>query len=245
MYSKKLSVIIPVYKAAGFIKNNLNEISNSFSKHFSNFEIIAVIDGNQDHSYEKASEVKDIRVVGYAKNRGKGYALKYGYQFATGDYITFLDCDMDLHPDQLLNFYPYLSSSDMVIGSKRHPFSKVKYPLLRRIMSEGFRIFKFIALGLPLKDTQTGMKLIKKELLDVIMPLTLVKRYAFDVELCFLAKKHGFRIVEAPVQIKQQFGSTVHLSSAFKTALDVLAISYRYHFLHYYQKKYWENRFRK
>ncbi len=242
--SKKLSVIIPVYNAEKFIAKNLEKIKQSISRYFPNYEIIAVIDGNGDKSMKEAKKVKGIKVIGFVENKGKGAALKYGFENSTGDYITFLDCDMDINPEQLKNFIPYMATADLVIGSKRHPFSKVEYPWDRKILSKGFQIYSWMILQVHLRDTQSGLKLIKREVLKVIMPLILVKRYAFDLELCFLAQKHGFRTVEAPISINYQFvGSGINKRAILGMFLDVLAIRYRYSFLNYYQKKFWEEKF--
>jgi glycosyltransferase involved in cell wall biosynthesis len=239
---KKLSVIVPVYKAGRFICRNLEGIKESIGEYFPNNEIIAVIDGEVDNSLSEAKKVRGIKVVGFKNNNGKGAALKCGFRHSTGDYVTFIDCDMDLHPRQLKNFIPYLATADLVIGSKRHPFSKLKYPFRRRILSRGFQIYSWLVLQVNLRDTQSGLKLIKREVLEVIMPLILVKRYAFDLELCFLAQKHGFRMVEAPIRIGHQFnGSTVSFKSIMGMFLDVLAIRYRYTILKYYQKMFWIN----
>ena len=238
---RKLSVIVPCYRAEKFIKKNLTEMKNSIGKYFPNYEIIAVVDGELDKTTEEARKVPGIKVLSYKENKGKGYALKYGFEHSTGDYITFVDCDMDIHPDQLKNFLPYLATADLVIGSKRHPFSKLIYPFSRRVMSKGFQIYSWLILGIKLRDTQSGLKLIKREVLEIIMPLILVKRYAFDIELCFLAQKHGFRTVEAPLHIDYKFaGSGINNSAVLGMFLDVLAIKYRYTFKHYYQNKFHE-----
>lgn len=240
----KLSVIVPVYKAEKFIRKNLEKMKESISKHFKNYEIIAVIDGEVDRSLEEAKKVPGITVISYKRNMGKGYALKYGFQYSTGKYVTFVDCDMDLDPKQLKNFIPYTSTADIIIGSKRHPFSKLEYPLIRRILSNGFRLYSWVILGVKLRDTQSGLKLMRREVLDVIVPLILVKRYAFDVELCFLAQEHGFRIVEAPIYVNEQFnGSTINTKAIIGMFLDVLAIRYRFSILHYYQHKFWKEKF--
>ena len=87
-------------------------------------------------------------------------------------------------------------------------------------------------------------ELIKKEVLDIIMPLALIKRHAFDLELCFLAQKHGFRTVEAPINIKYKFsGTSISRKTVLGMFLDTLAIRYRYSILHYYQKIYHKSRF--
>lgn len=245
MLHKKLSVIVPVYKAEAFIQRSLEEIKKSISKNFPNYEIIAVIDGEFDNSKKEAEKVSGINVISYKENKGKGNALQVGFKHSTGDYITFIDCDIDIHPDQLKNFFPYTATADVIIGSKRHPFSKLNYPVLRRILSNGFRAYQWLILGVKLKDTQSGFKLIKREVLEIIMPLLLVKRYAFDVELCFLAQKHGFRTVEAPLHVAYNAfsngGSTIKFKDIRGMFLDVLAIRYRYSLSKYYQKKFWEN----
>jgi len=244
MRDKKISIIVPVYRAEKFIRKNLEQIKKSALEVFPNSEVIAVIDGFVDNSYEEAKKVKGIKVIGYPENHGKGHALKCGFGHSTGDFVTFIDCDMDFDPAQLKNFIPYMATADLVIGSKRHPFSKISYPLKRKIMSRCFQIYSFLVLGTKLRDTQSGLKLIKREVLEVIMPLVLVKRYAFDLELCFLAQKHGFRMVEAPIFINQRFGKTTVTNKAILgMILDVLAIRYRYSILRYYQKKFWRSKF--
>ena len=242
---KKISIIVPCYKAEKFIARNLEKMHKSVSKIFSNFEIIAVVDGFLDNTFEEAKKVEKlgIKVIGYEKNKGKGGALNFGFKNSTGDYVTFIDCDLDIHPEQLQNLVPYMATADLVVGSKRHPFSKLYYPFLRKFLSKCFQIYQRLILGVSLRDTQSGLKLIKREVLEIIMPLLLVKRYAFDVELCFLAQKHGFRASEAPLHLTyNQFkGSTIRIRDIMGMFLDVLAIRYRYSIIHYYQKKFWEN----
>jgi glycosyltransferase involved in cell wall biosynthesis len=248
MESKKISVIVPCYKSEAFIKNNLETMKKSVSTYFKNYEIIAVIDGNIDNSEKEAKRVRGIKVISYEKNQGKGYALKKGFENSTGDYITFLDSDLDIHPRQLKNLLPYLATADLVIGSKRHPFSRLHYPLKRKVLSIGFLLYSWMILGVRLRDTQSGLKLIKREVLEVIMPLVLVKRYGFDLELCFLAQKHGFRAVEAPLHVTyneftdKDKKSTIKLKDIRGMFLDVLAIRYRYTIKKYYQKEYWKLR---
>lgn len=244
LHDKKISIIVPVYKGEGFIANNLKTIRQSVSKYFPSFEIVAVIDGEVDRSLQEANKVKGINVLSYKENMGKGFALKHGFNHCTGDYVTFIDSDMDLHPEQLKNFIPYMATADLIIGSKRHPFSKKNYPLTRTFLSKGYQLFSKAVLGINIRDTQTGLKLIKKEVLDIIMPLVLVKNHAFDLELCFLAQKHGFRIVEAPINIDYKFsGTSINSSTISGMFLDTLAIRYRYSILRHYQKTYHESRF--
>jgi glycosyltransferase involved in cell wall biosynthesis len=245
MYSKKLSIIIPAYKESKTIGANLEWIRKKLAGVISDYEIIVVIDGKVDDTYSKvkkvAKKVGGIKIVSYEKNHGKGFALKRGFAASTGELIMFLDADGDIDPLQLKRLYPYMSAADLVIGSKRHPFSKTHYPFIRKVLSFCYSVFIRIFFGLKLRDTQTGIKLMKREMLKVVMPFILVKRYAFDLELCFLASKHGFRIVEAPIEINYKFsGSGIDAKAVRNIFVDTLAIWYRYHILRYYQKKYYQ-----
>jgi glycosyltransferase involved in cell wall biosynthesis len=245
MKMHKLSVIVPVHNGESYVRKNLEEMRRSLSEFIPDYEIIAVIDGAKDNSYQVASKVPGVKVVGYKRNMGKGFALKYGFKHVTGDVVTFVDADMDLHPSQLINFFPYLATADLVIGSKRHPFSKLEYPLTRQILSKAYQLVSLLVLGVNLRDTQSGLKLIKKDVLDIIMPLLVVKRYAFDLEMCFLAQRHGFRIVEAPVSVTFKHSSSLTTRAAWRMLLDTLAVRYRYSFMRHYQRAFHEAHFKK
>jgi glycosyltransferase involved in cell wall biosynthesis len=238
MKEKKLSIIIPAYRQGKTIHNNLEVIKRKMAGVVKNFEIIVVVDGKIDNTLIEAKKVRGIKIIAYNNNKGKGYALKKGFEASTGEIVTFLDADMDIDPLQLKRMYPYLSAADMVIGSKRHPFSKIYYPFSRRVLSWCYSMFNRIFFGLKLSDTQSGIKLMKRDVLEVVLPYVLVKRYAFDLELCFLAHKHGFRIVEAPFELKYKFsGSGINTEAVKNMLQDTLAIWYRYYILRYYQKK--------
>ena len=127
---------------------------------------------------------------------------------------------------------------DVVIGSKRHPESKLKYPWHRKIISNVYFFLIKIMFGLPLKDTQTGIKLFKYEVLKKIFPKVLIKRYAFDLELLVNAHHLGYKIAEAPITLNyQRFLGRIGLRAIYHTGLDTLAIFYRMYILKYYNGK--------
>lgn len=236
---KKISVIMPAYRKAKVIGNVLRETEKALKWTGLPYEIIVVDDASLDGTRKKASSYKSdhVKVVGYNKNRGKGGAIKYGFQYVTGDIVAFMDADMDLHPDQLQHFLYYMSISDAdaVIGSKVHPLSSVKYPLKRKILSYGYRMMNKALFGLSVHDTQVGQKVFKKKVLDDVLPRVLVKRYAFDLELLVVAHNLGYKIVEAPVKLNYDFsGSGVNLGAIWKIFVDTSAIFYRLRIMHYY-----------
>ena len=236
---KKLSVVVPMYNETN-IYSNMQEMIKSLDKNFKNYEIILVDDGSTNDCFKQAKKIKSkkLKVVGYKTNKGKGNALKYGYNFVNGDYVTFIDADLDLHPDQIKGFFDYLDGADAVIGSKRHKLSRVHYPGYRRVLSWFYQKFIFLLFGLNLRDTQSGIKLFKKELLDIVLPKVLVKKYAFDLELLVNAKKEGFKVNEAPIKLDYKFSGTgINLKQIYYMLLDTLVILYRLRILKHYDKK--------
>jgi len=215
----------------------MQEMLRSLNKNFKDYEVILVDDGSTNNCLSQAKKIKDkhLRVVGYKKNKGKGNALKYGYTFVNGDYVTFIDADLDLHPDQIKGFFKYIDNHDMVIGSKRHPESQVYYPWFRKLFSWCYHVLIFLLFGLKVKDTQSGIKLFKRSCLDVVLPKIAVKKYAFDLELIVVAKKYGFTIHEAPIHLVYKFSGTgINLKEIYYMLIDTLAIFYRLRIKRYY-----------
>ena len=231
---------MPMYNSKDIVLN-IREAIKSMETITKDFEIILVDDGSFNHCRENAKECRDkkVKVVGYDKNNGKGFAIKYGFKFTKGDYVAFVDCGRDLDPKQLKSFLEIMEkeNADIVIGSKRHPESKVEYPLTRRIMSRTYQTLNKILFDLRIKDTQVGIKLFRKNVLDKIMSKIAIKRFAFDLELLVLAKKYHFKIVEAPIIMRYKFGSSINIFAVFFMLWDTLAIFYRDKILRYYNEK--------
>ncbi|MFC1622720.1 glycosyltransferase, partial [Patescibacteria group bacterium] len=210
--------------------------------------IIVVNDGGEKIGSDTFAKYSNIKIYEYEQNKGKGYALKYGFEKCRGEYIIFIDGDMELHPKDIYNFFVLrdIYDVDIVIGSKRHAYSKVEYPLFRRVLSLFYQLFIRIFLDLKgVKDTQVGLKLFKREVLAKSLPRVLIKRYAFDLELLTVASHLGYKkILEAPITLNYSEGlklnswqGFVHLFKvAIPLMIDTLAIIYRLRILKYYDK---------
>jgi glycosyltransferase involved in cell wall biosynthesis len=242
----KLSVIIPAYKQSKTIIEDLGNIQNILNQIRYDYEMIVVNDGSPDKTFEKMQEFYEkhaspknrVSVYSYEKNQGKGYAVKFGMSKSTGDYIAFIDSGMDLNPNGLSLLLEHMEwyKADIVVGSKRHPASKVEYPLIRRIYSTGYQYFCKFLFGLSVKDTQTGLKIFKKEVLQDVMPRMLIKAWAFDIEMLSVAHYLGYkRIFEAPIELRHtKFNTSVNRKVVFNMLWDTCAVFYRMHILHYY-----------
>jgi hypothetical protein len=130
------------------------------------------------------------------------------------------------------------SDCDIVVGSKRHPDSRVSYPPLRRLQSVLYQLLIRILFDVSVRDTQTGLKLLRRPVLAQVLPLLAVKRFAFDLELLVVAQHVGYRrIVEAPVELNFKFESTISPSAVFNILWDTAAIFYRLRILRYYDRR--------
>ncbi|MBI2599772.1 glycosyltransferase [Candidatus Daviesbacteria bacterium] len=245
-----ISVIVPCFRQEQTIVRDLRRITNVLSKLRYPAELICVVDGKVDKTFDNAARFaknySKVKVVGYETNRGKGYAVRYGIGQSKGDIIGFLDAGMDINPNGLAMLIEHFEwyDADIIIGSKRHPVSKVDYPWQRRILSIGYQILVWILFGLRVRDTQVGMKFFKREVLEKVLPRLLVKHYAFDIEMLTVANYLGFkRIYEAPIDINLKFGknSTITNRRFMKVVLamliDTLAVFYRLKILNYYSDK--------
>jgi len=128
--------------------------------------------------------------------------------------------------------------ADVIVGSKRHMASIVNYTWQRKILSWGYYLFVKLLFGLQVRDTQAGIKVFRKEVLEAILPRLIEKRFAGDLEMLVVAKKLGFkRIFEAPIKLDYNFAelsSAATLNSIFRIFIDTLAIYYRYTISGYY-----------
>jgi len=240
-----LSVIIPVYKQEKTVKKDLLRIKKSLDEAGWNYEVVAVVDGKIDKSFQRAKKIVSsrLRVFGYKENQGKGYAIRFGMKKAKGDYIAFIDAGMEIDPLGLSMLLQHLVwyDADIIVGSKRHPVSKVNYSLTRKILSWGYFELVKLLFGLKITDTQAGIKVFKKKVLEDILPVLLVKKYAFDIEMLAVAYAFGHRrIFDAPIKLDYQFGSLTSaatLRTVYLMLWDTMAIFYRLKILRYYQKK--------
>lgn len=243
-----LSVIVPAFRQQATISEDLKRISRVLKSLRYSSELICVVDGTSaDDTYNKALSVASsssgIHVIGYPTNKGKGHAVRFGMAKAKGKIIAFIDSGMDINPNGLSMMLEHFEwyDADIIVGSKRHPVSKVNYTWQRRIFSFGYQMLVRLLFGLKIKDTQVGLKCYRREVLEKVLPRLLVKTYAFDIEILAVAHYLGFtRIYEAPVEVYLDYGKNSTLTSKklwyfiYKMGLDTLAVFYRLRILHYY-----------
>lgn len=245
----RLSVVMPVYNLAAEIEGNVAKTAAIFEERGVRAELVPVDDGSTDGTAAALARAAEranatcrfvtVKPVVCPVNAGKGAALRRGFAASTGEYVMLLDGDLDIHPRQTPWFFDQMvrGGADIVVGSKRHKHSVVQYPWHRRAVSAVYFWLVRLFVGLPITDTQTGMKLFRREVLGDVLARMLVKTYAFDLELLAIARERGAKIAEAPVVIKfgNKFGA-LKPSTVKAMALDSLAVFYRLRILKYYAK---------
>ena len=236
------SLVIPFYNPGERFGAHIVKVLDVLAKSKVDFEVLAVSDGSTDQSEAQLDNIKSesLRLIRLPNNAGKGAALRVGLAQGRGKYLGFIDGDGDI-PAEILKGYLEriaIDSPDIIYGSKRHRDSQVVYPPLRRVYSWIYQQINRWLFLLPVRDTQTGVKAIRRDVLASVLPKMVEKRFAFDLELFVVAKRQGFNnFVEMPVQINERFTSTVSLRSVKQTLLDTLAIFYRLRLMHYYDRE--------
>lgn len=235
---------MPCYNECKTIRKNIFKTVNTLkNSNNGSYELIVIDDGSSDKTFKEiiagARDNDFVKSIQLKENQGKGRALREGFQYAEGKYICFLDGDLDIHPRLIKTFFDYMAekNADVVIGSKRHPLSKVIYPIHRKILSFGYQSFIKILFRLSIMDSQVGIKLFKRKVLDEVFPRILVKDYAFDIELLVNAHRNGYKIVEAPIEMDFQTAGITSEVSPFayiSMFIDTCAIFYRTNILRYY-----------
>lgn len=247
-----ISFIIPVYNKGKILFKTINSLIHRLQENaITDFEIILVNDGSTDNSFAEAVRAKKfngatdkIKIFHYSKNVGKGFALRFGFSKSVGDPVVFLDGDMDIDTRQIiqgLNFFGP-NQPDMVITSKYLPESRVNYPLIRYVYSLVLKGIIRVLFNLSVSDTQVGLKMFRRQVLDAVLPKLVIKHFAFDLELLVVAHMYGFtKIQELPVFIKLDATSTIDVWAVKNFCQDIAALYYRKNILKYYDSSQTEN----
>jgi glycosyltransferase involved in cell wall biosynthesis len=234
-----LSVIVPAYREGRLIYGNLRRLVGELDKLNVTYEVIVVSDGNTDKTVAEAQRLGSsaVKVFHYPMNVGRGFALSFGVSQSTGTLVTFIDADMKVDPANISNFIHLMQGNpcDAVVGSKRHPESRVLYPVLRKAQSAMYQLLIRALFDLNVRDTLTGLALFRRNVLEDVLPLLTVKKFAFDLELLVVARFLGYRkILEAPIRLDAKFDRTIDPRVISRILRDTIAIFYRLRITKYY-----------
>lgn len=222
-----LSVVIPAYNEEHRILPTLARFDEWLSAQGWSYELLVADDGSEDGTVDAVRAFGEdhpgVRVSPQARNQGKGQALKRVVAETTGDYVLYTDADLPVDPAALPWFLRPLETNafDLVIASRWVPGAPPPddVPAGRALISKSFRLLMrpFVLNGVA--DTQCGFKAFRGDVARELFRQLTIDRFAFDVELIYLAQRAGYRIKEVPVQIHHAEGSTVR---PVRDSLDTL-----------------------
>ena len=224
-----LSVVIPAYNEEGRLPGTLAHVLAYLEGQGLTFEILAVDDGSTDRTVEVVKQLagrdERIRVIREG-HRGKGAAVRAGALAAAGQRIVFCDADLSNPVEELTRLPARLVEAPVVIASREgHGANRVDEPFYRHLMG---RVFNFVvrSLAVPgVHDTQCGLKAFTREAARELFSRQTIEGFGFDVELLFLARKHGYRVLEIPVTWRHVPASRVDpLRDTLRMFTDVLRV---------------------
>jgi dolichyl-phosphate beta-glucosyltransferase len=218
-----ISVIIPAYNEEKRLGKTLSLWQEYIKKErhaFKISEIIIIDDGSKDKTIEVADSFKKylpIKIIKISQNKGKGNAVKNGVKEAQGDLIFIYDADGAVAPEEIYKLFLGINEVDIVIGSRTAPGADAKISLKRRFVGMCFH-FLCSPLLPGIKDASCGAKLFKKDAAKKVFRLQKIDRFAFDIEILWLAKKLNYKVKEIGIRWQEVSGSKV---SIFKDGLEM------------------------
>jgi dolichyl-phosphate beta-glucosyltransferase len=229
----QLSIVLPAYDEAERMRPRMPVVLEFLEASDWTWEVILVDDGSRDGTAQVArellSDAPNGRVISYAPNRGKGYAVRTGVLAARGRLVSYMDIDLSTPLAELSRAIDCIEAgADIVLGSRDLPESRIgtPQPAHRRFAATAVRNFRKALIGLnDLSDTQCGFKVMRREAVVPLFERAVIDRFLFDVELLYMARLAGLRLFEMPVEWHDVPGSKVRVGPvALELATDLARI---------------------
>lgn len=232
--SPALSVVIPAYNEASRLGPTLDRVTEYLRGRGGESEVLVVDDGSTDDTPARVASYPDpiVRLVRQPANRGKGAALRRGVEESRGARVLLCDADLSTPIEDVERLAARLDDgADVAIGSRAAPGADVQrhQPLYRELMGKTFnRIIRLLGVR-GLRDTQCGFKLLDGEVARRLFRHLRTEGFAFDVELVWLARRHGHRVDEVGVRWVDSPDSRVHaFYDSVRMLRDVLLMRWRH-----------------
>lgn len=227
---RSISIIIPAYNEEQRLPQTLKTVLAYLETTPWDFaEVVIVDDGSRDRTVESAHSANGrVRVLRNPGNRGKGYTVRYGMLEAKGEWALFTDADLSAPIEELDKLWKAAETAGArgAIGSRalNRALIGVHQPFFREAMGRVFNLVARAATGLPFRDTQCGFKLFEARAARDIFSRQRLERFGFDVEVLFIARRLGYKVIEVPVRWNDVAGTKVRLLQGISAFLDPLRV---------------------
>jgi dolichyl-phosphate beta-glucosyltransferase len=230
---QSLSIVIPAYNEERRLPATLATVAAFLDARQPAFaEVLVVNDGSRDAT---AQVVRDfaatdarVRLLENPGNRGKGYAVRHGMREARGAWVLFTDADLSAPIAEFDKLAAAIeaANADGAIGSRALDRSLigVRQSAFRELSGRFFNLVMRLVTGLPFRDTQCGFKVFSRAAASAVASRQRIEGFGFDVEILYIAQKHGFRILEVPVRWDNAEGTKVSLWNGLQAFLDPLDV---------------------
>ena len=208
----RLDIVMPAHNEEQRIDRTLSAYRSALPR--ADVRFLMALDSCSDATPEivrrHAREDERVRVFEYPK-LGKGGVIAETFSWSDADLVGFVDADGATPPLELLRLADAAAQFDGAIGSRRHPAALLpaRRPLSRLVTSAGFARFVRVLMRLPYRDTQCGAKVLRRRVVDDVLPHLASRDLLFDVDLLAAARERGWRVVEVPTVWIDQEGSRV------------------------------------
>lgn len=198
-----VSVVLPVFNEKGHLQEEIDRISAALDASEFSHEIIVVDDGSTDGSGEALRDIEGIRLVQYGRNKGPGYARRAGSAVAEGDVVVWTDVDMTYPNERIPELVRALEGEDQVVGARTSEQGTLKF---FRVPAKWFirKLAEFLS-GAEIPDLNSGMRAIRREVLDQFLPLLPTGfSHVTTVTMSFLANQYSVTYV--PIEYARRAG---------------------------------------
>ncbi|MGD6851898.1 MAG: glycosyltransferase [Candidatus Bathyarchaeia archaeon] len=228
----QLSVVIPAYNEAARIETTLNALMASKPLLFDRTcEVLVVMDGCTDGTpqivEELISQNPNAVALVFPARLGKGGAIMEALKRTKGDVIAFIDADGSIPAAELRRLIDLADQYDLIIGSRYGKDSRIGggRPLKRTFLSRSFNVLSRLMFWKlwTIRDTQCGVKVFSRRLIDVIKNDFLITGFAFDVNVIYSSISFGFKVKEVGISWFEKDGSK--LSGGFSKQSFLMVIS--------------------
>lgn len=223
----KISMVMPIYNKAQILSTSIEGVLSVLDAMRVDFELIAIVDGATDNSESILRRISHpkLRKVFFPENQGKGAVIRYGMRLAEGDYIGFIDCGMDIAPESLVRAVIATENNvHAIAASKAVRGTNYNSSLKRKLLTHGFIWCRNLLFDLPVRDTQVGLKLYRRDAIKFVLPYLEENRWLLDIEVFALMSIAGFRdFLEVPVIINMTHSEDKSESSKFSSLIDIFS----------------------